>query len=67
MESALLAEELGHMKNHVTYPANKSQVIAACNNMSHLNVANRDWIANNLPEGSYKGPSDILNALLTKV
>ena len=67
METATLAEELGHLKNHVMYPANKSQVVAACNNMSHINSANRDWFSKNLPEGNYKGPNDVLNALLTKV
>ena len=62
-----MAEELGHIKNHVRYPATKAQVVATCNNMSDMHMDNANWVSRNLPEGTYKGPSDILNALLTKV
>lgn len=67
MENASIAEELGHLKHHVNYPANRSQVVAACNQMSDMHPASSDWVSKNLPEGTYKGPTDVLNALLTKV
>jgi hypothetical protein len=67
MENASLAEELGHLKNHVKYPASRAQVVAACNQMSDTHPGNGDWVSKNLPEGTYKAPSDVLNALLTKV
>ena len=67
MGMSSLAEELGHLKSHVQYPATRAQVVAACNNMSHINPADKDWFAANLPEGTYKGPNDIVNALWTKV
>ena len=67
MEKATLAEELGHIKNHIMYPATRAQVVAACNNMSHIDSANREWVSKNLPEGTYKAPTEIMNALLTKV
>jgi hypothetical protein len=67
METATLAEELGHLKKHVMYPATRAQVVAACNNMSHIDTANRDWFTKNLPAGTYRNPAEILSALLTKV
>jgi len=62
-----LMEGLGHLKNHVSYPANKTAVIAACNSMSDWNTADKEWFTKTLPEGNYKGPTDIMNALLSKV
>lgn len=67
MENVTLATELGHLKNDVKYPANKSQVLAACGNMSDLHPDTSAWVSKTLPEGNYRGPSDVLNALLTKV
>ena len=67
MEMSSLQEELGHLKNHVSYPANREQVVAACNNMSHFDAENKEWVTKNLPEGNYQGPTEVLNALLTKV
>jgi hypothetical protein len=67
MEKASLAEELGHIKNHIKYPANKAQVVAACNQMSDLHPGNAEWVSKNLPDGTYRAPGDVLNALLTKV
>jgi len=67
MPTAQLAEELGHIKKHVMYPATRAQVITACNNMSHIDTSNRDWVTKNLPEGTYRNPTEVLNALLTKV
>lgn len=67
MENPSLAEELGHLKNHVKYPANRAQVVAACNNMSDMHATNAAWFEANLPEGNYNGPHEVLGALLKKV
>lgn len=61
------ATELGHLKSHVPYPANKAQVIAACNQMSEGPHEDGEWMAKVLPEGTYKNATDVLSALLTKV
>lgn len=58
---------LGHLKHHVKYPADRNTVVQACNNMSDVEKADREWFTTNLPQGTYKGPADVLNALLTKV
>ncbi|MDA4118586.1 MAG: hypothetical protein OK455_09610 [Thaumarchaeota archaeon] len=61
-----LAQELGHLKNHVTYPASRSQVVAACNEMSDVPGDDKDWVAKNLPEGNYRTPADVVTALLAR-
>ena len=60
-------DNLGHLKNDVSYPNNKAGVLATCNNMSDISPEDKDWITKSLPEGNYRGPTDVLNALLTKV
>jgi hypothetical protein len=67
MDTSTLAVELGHLKHHVQYPASRSQVVAACNNMSDVSAGNRDWFAKNLPEGTYNNAEAVMGALLTKV
>jgi hypothetical protein len=61
-----LAQELGHLKNHVTYPASRSQVVAACNEMMDVPSEDREWVSKNLPEGNYRTPADVVTALLTR-
>ena len=61
------AEELGHLKKHVTYPANRKQVVATCSNMSDAPAADRNWFAKTLPEGNYRSADEVLAALLKKV
>jgi hypothetical protein len=67
MENPSLAEELGHLKNHVKYPASRAQVVAACNNMSDMHAVNAAWFQKTLPEGTYNGPHEVLGALLKQV
>jgi hypothetical protein len=61
------AEELGHLKSHVSYPASREQVIAACNNNAHADKDDAEWMAKALPNGTYRNASDVLTALLAKV
>lgn len=62
-----LATELGHLKSHVQYPADRAGVIAACNQMSDAPHDDAEWVAKALPEGTYRSANDVLAALLTKV
>jgi len=64
--ASTLAEELGHLKNHVKYPANREQVVAACNNMSDAPTDDRDWVSKNLPDGTYQNADQVVAALLKK-
>jgi hypothetical protein len=61
-----LSEELGHLKNHVKYPASKAQVVAACNGMSDVPSADKEWISKSLPDQTYRGPEDVVSALVKK-
>ncbi len=47
--------------------SNKTQVMAACNNMSDVPSIDKDFVAKSLPESNYKGPEDVVKALLNKV
>jgi len=67
MQTSSMADELGHLKHHVKYPATRSEVVATCNSMSDVGEANRDWFSKNLPEGTYRSPTEIMGALLNKV
>jgi hypothetical protein len=61
-----LQEELGHIKNHVKYPASKQQVVAACNNMSDVPSGDKEFLSNSLPDQTFNKPEDVVNALLRK-
>gem|GEM_PF-796426 len=62
-----LSEELTHLKHHVSYPASRAQVVAACNNMMDVPSSDRDWFTKNLPEGTYKSANDVVSALLGRL
>ena len=62
-----LKSELEHIKHHIKYPANKTQVVSACNNMSDVPSADKEFVSKSLPESNFKGPEDVVRALLTKV
>jgi hypothetical protein len=61
-----LQEELGHIKNHVKYPASKQQVIEACGNMADVPSSDKDFVMRSLPDQTFKGPEDVVNALMRK-
>lgn len=62
-----LATDIGHLKNHIDYPATTEQVLEACNNMSDLPKDDSNWIKTTLPEGTYKSPEEVVEALFKKV
>ncbi len=59
-----LAEELGHLKTHVKYPANKAEIVAACKGAHPGRGEDEAWVEKVLPEGDYKTPDEVLSALL---
>ena len=61
-----LAQELAHLKNHVQYPASRTQVVQACNNMSDVPAPDKEWFEKNLPDGNYSSPADVVNALISQ-
>jgi len=47
-------ELIGHIRDDVEYPATKTAILEACNNMEHLPKADRDWVAKSLPDRTFK-------------
>src|SRR2546427_316497 len=62
-----LKPELEHIKHHIKYPANKTQVLAACNNMTDVPSIDKEFVTKSLTDNNYKGPEDVVRALLNKV
>lgn len=52
-----------HLQGHVTYPADKATLVAACNNMSDVNPQDKTDFAAKLPEGTYNSADDVMKAL----
>ena len=61
-----MREAMQHIKNDVMYPTDRKGVVTACNNMSELPQADRDWFAKTLPEGKYKNPDEVIRAVFAK-
>ena len=62
-----LKQSLDHLKNHIKYPANRAALVKACSGMPDHTPEDQSWFNSNLPEGTYKTPGDVINALFTKV
>ena len=58
-----LQRAVEHLQEHQTYPATKEDLVAACNNLSDFRAEDKKWFSDNLPEGKYKSPGDVMMAL----
>jgi len=56
-------EVIEHIKSHTKYPATKKQLVEACNRMSDVPKADREWFQKNLPEGTYKTADEVIKRL----
>lgn len=54
---------MDHLKNHMTYPATKAQLVAACGNLSDFSPEDKAEFEAKLPEGSYNSAGDVAQAL----
>lgn len=52
-----------HLKQHMTYPADKKQLVEACNKLSDFSMEDKKWFEENLPEGTYKSADEVTQAL----
>jgi len=57
------AKAISHFKEHVKYPATRSEILAACAQTPEFTAGEKEWLAQRLPEGTYKSPDDVVNAL----
>lgn len=63
MSTDVIQDIKTHIREHVTYPVSRSEMLAACNQMMDIPEAEREWMSENLPEGSYNSPEEVINAL----
>lgn len=49
--------------DHVTYPTNKRELVKACNKMSDVSKAHKEWFERNLPDRSYNSRDDVVGTL----
>ena len=52
-----------HFKEHVTYPASRAAVLAACANTPEFSMGEKKWISDNLPDKSFASAEEIATAL----
>jgi anti-sigma factor RsiW len=52
-----------HLQAHVTYPATRAQVLAACKQMMEFTAGEKAWFAARLPEGNYQNAGEVLKAI----
>jgi hypothetical protein len=57
------AKAKAHLADHVKYPAKRADVLAACADTPEFTSAEKQWFANNLPEGDYQSANDVVRAL----
>lgn len=54
---------MDHLKNHQKYPANKTQLVAECNNLSDFTPEDKKWFADHLPERTYNSAEEVMKVL----
>jgi len=54
---------VAHIKQHVTYPATREQILATCAQTKEFAEGEKQWVADNLPEGSYSNADDVIRVL----
>lgn len=54
---------LMHITKHVDYPVTKKLLIESCNNMSDIDPEDKKWFIDNLSEGEYGSPIDVIRVL----
>jgi len=52
-----------HVREHTKYPSTKSELIAACGDMSDVPKTDKEWIEQNLPDRTYSTADEVIRAL----
>ena len=52
-----------HLRAHVTYPATRTQILAACAQTPEFTAGEKAWFAARLPDGTYKTADQVLASL----
>lgn len=54
---------LEHLRTHITYPATKADLTAACNNLSDFSEDDKKEFSDSLPEATYNSADEVAKAL----
>lgn len=54
---------IDHLKAHQTYPANKAELMQACNDLSDFSAEDKQWFSDHLPEGTYNSADEVVKVL----
>jgi len=57
------AEMKTHIREHLDYPATKQDLVQACNMMSEVPQADRQWFSDSLPDGTYNTADEVIAKL----
>ena len=52
-----------HLEKHVTYPATRSAILAACANTPEFSAGEKRWFEQKLPDREYKSAAEAIAAL----
>ncbi len=60
-------DALNHIKNDVSYPASKADIMRACSGFSEVSQDDRDWFELNIPDRTFETPEEVIIALFDKI
>lgn len=63
MDSMTQKQDVMAHLDHVTYPATKADLEAACEKMSDIGEEDKKWFMENLPEGTYDSAEEVRQAM----
>ncbi|MCL5318815.1 MAG: DUF2795 domain-containing protein [Thaumarchaeota archaeon] len=67
-EENTIQTAIDHLKNHISYPATKEEIITACRNMSEIpNPADKIWLEQILPDRIYRDAHEVLTRILSEI
>ena len=52
-----------HLVKHVTYPATRSEILAACADTPEFSAEEKRWFEQNIPEAKYESAEQVISAL----
>lgn len=58
-----LKKVTSHLKEHVTYPATRTELVAACNGLADFKSEEKEWFSAALPDRRYFSADEVLAAV----
>lgn len=56
-------EVIKHIENDIAFPATKDEMVEACDEMSDVPRADKQWFIESLPPGLYENAGEVKQAL----